>query len=188
MNAQNVGDNTVIDYEGYSLRFTATSIEYAECVVVCSTMPTTAIAIVIPSTVTIEGMVFAVTSIGEYAFHECSSLTSVLCLAEKVPYIYAYPFDGCPNSMTIYIPRESVNNYQADSYWNNFTIRSLTYDVAAVTNPKEAGAVTGIGTYSIKENVTLIAKANENYRFLNWTENGEVISEDAEYMFVASEI
>ena len=29
--AQNVGDNTIIDYEGYSLKFTVTSVEPAEC-------------------------------------------------------------------------------------------------------------------------------------------------------------
>ncbi|MBQ4548263.1 MAG: hypothetical protein IJA42_03620, partial [Bacteroidales bacterium] len=51
VNAQNVGDNTIIDYEGYSLQFTVTNVEPAECEVICSTNPATETAITIPSSV-----------------------------------------------------------------------------------------------------------------------------------------
>ena len=75
--AQNVGDETIIDYDGYSLTFTVTSIEPAECEVYCSTKPTTSIGITIPSSVIIEGTEFSVTSIGNYAFYSCDNLTSI---------------------------------------------------------------------------------------------------------------
>ena len=75
--AQNVGDNTIIDYEGYSLKFTVKNLEPAECEIKCSTKPTSSTEIVIPSSVTIEGMEFSVTSIGNYAFSYCDNLKSI---------------------------------------------------------------------------------------------------------------
>ena len=84
LNAQNVGDETIIDYDGYSLTFTVTSIEPAECEVICGTKPITPTEIAIPSTVIIEGIEYTVTSIGDSAFYECYKLTSI----------------GIPNSVT----------------------------------------------------------------------------------------
>ena len=75
LNAQNVGDVTTIDYDGYSLKFKVTSVEPAECKVSdCTGEP---IGVTIPSTVTISGTEFNVTSIGESAFYYCSKLTSI---------------------------------------------------------------------------------------------------------------
>ena len=64
----------------------------------------------------------------------------------------------------------------------NFVL--LEYYVSAVVNSAEAGEVTGDGNYNHGEDVTLTAIANEGYKFVNWTENGEVISSLAEYSFV----
>ena len=90
---------------------------------------------------------------------------------------------GCPNYMTIYVPIESVDAYKLS--WNRFVIKSIICEVATVINPKEAGVVTGAGFYSVREteNVTLSATPNEYYKFVNWTENGEAVSTDAEYTF-----
>ena len=59
-----------------------------------------------------------------------------------------------------------------------------TYNVTAVANPEEAGTIIGAGTYLKDMTVTLTATANEGYKFVNWTENGVIISTDAEYSFV----
>ena len=59
----------------------------------------------------------------------------------------------------------------------------LDYDVIVSVNPESAGSVTGDGNYNHGEEVTLTATANEGYKFVNWTESGEVVSEDAEYTF-----
>ncbi|MBO5810974.1 MAG: choice-of-anchor J domain-containing protein [Bacteroidales bacterium] len=56
--------------------------------------------------------------------------------------------------------------------------------ISAIVNPEEAGTVNGAGVYRNGETATLIATANEGYQFVNWTENGEIVSEDAEYSFV----
>ncbi len=59
----------------------------------------------------------------------------------------------------------------------------LSYNVTASVNPENTGVVNGAGTYNHGEEVTLTATANEGYKFINWTENGEVVSEEAEYSF-----
>jgi hypothetical protein len=63
------------------------------------------------------------------------------------------------------------------SYVANFTLN--TYTITALVNPENAGTVTGAGTYSHGETVTLTATANEGYSFVNWTENGTVYCTNA---------
>ena len=58
--------------------------------------------------------------------------------------------------------------------------------ITVIVNPENAGTVTGADTYKEAETVTLTATANEGYKFLNWTENGEVVSNEAKYLFIAT--
>ena len=60
----------------------------------------------------------------------------------------------------------------------------LTYEVVASVNIENAGEITGAGSYEENDTVTLTAKANEGYKFVNWTENDTVVSTEAEYTFV----
>lgn len=59
--------------------------------------------------------------------------------------------------------------------------------INATANPAEGGTVTGAGTYANGSTVTLTATANEGYTFVNWTENGNVVSTNATYTFVVNE-
>ena len=59
----------------------------------------------------------------------------------------------------------------------------LDYDVTATASPENAGAVTGTGNYTHGETVTLTVTPNVGYKFVNWTENGNVVSEESEYSF-----
>ena len=65
----------------------------------------------------------------------------------------------------------------------NFEKIVVNYNVTATVNPEEAGTIAGAGTYTENETVTLTATANEGYEFVSWTENGDVVSENAEYSF-----
>lgn len=56
-------------------------------------------------------------------------------------------------------------------------------NVTVTVNPEYAGSVTGDGNYIHGEAVVLVATPNDGYKFLNWTENGNVVSENAEYSF-----
>lgn len=50
----------------------------------------------------------------------------------------------------------------------------------------EGGTVTGGGTFKSGSTVTLTAAANEYYEFVNWTENGNVVSTSATYEFTVT--
>ena len=60
----------------------------------------------------------------------------------------------------------------------------LKYEVTVSVNDEEFGSVTGAGIYGYGEEITLTATANEGYKFVNWTENDTIVSEEAEYTFV----
>ena len=61
-----------------------------------------------------------------------------------------------------------------------------TVTINATTNPAEGGTVTGTGIYSYGETAILTAIASEGYEFVNWTEAGEVVSEDTTYGFTVT--
>jgi hypothetical protein len=57
--------------------------------------------------------------------------------------------------------------------------------VTAVAGANGSVAIEGANELSITttETVTIVATANEGYKFLNWIENDEVVSEESEYSF-----
>ncbi|MBR6360362.1 MAG: carbohydrate-binding domain-containing protein, partial [Clostridia bacterium] len=56
------------------------------------------------------------------------------------------------------------------------------YSVELSANPTDCGSVSGAGSYA-KDGATakVTATPNEHYNFVNWTENGDEVSTDAEY-------
>ena len=115
LNAQSVGSSSIVYYDGYSLKFTVTKLDPAECEVVCDTKPTTPVAVSIPSSVTIEGSTFSVTSIGNSAFSYCSKLTSIE-IPNSVTSIGNSAFSYCYGLTSIEIPNSvtSIGNYAFD--------------------------------------------------------------------------
>ena len=73
---------------------------------------------------------------------------------------------------------------EAASYVAQFAAQS--YTVNATANPTAGGTVTGGGTYDYGQSCTLSASANTGYDFVNWTENGNMVSSDANYSFVVT--
>lgn len=61
----------------------------------------------------------------------------------------------------------------------------VTYVIDAKADPEDGGEVVGSGTYDYGALVTLRATAAEGFIFLNWTEGGEVVSEDETFTFTA---
>ena len=130
-----------------------------------------------------------VTSIGDLAFWGCSSLRVIKCYADNVPEIecnqdYCCVFYGCPSDMTIYVPINSVQEYKAADPWNDYNIVG-SCKVSVSANNKDYGTVEGGGLYGAGENVTVKAIANQYCYFINWTENDNVVSTNAEYTFYA---
>ena len=58
-----------------------------------------------------------------------------------------------------------------------------SYAITATANPTDGGTIEGTDLYYEGETCTLTATANEGYTFVNWTENGEDVSNDAAYSF-----
>ena len=74
---------------------------------------------------------------------------------------------------------------ESAAYVAHFQVQTFTINVSA--NPTEAGIVTGSGTYNYGTICTVTATANEGYDFVNWTENGNVVSTETSYSLAVTE-
>ena len=61
-----------------------------------------------------------------------------------------------------------------------------SHTITTAVSPVEGGTVTGGGTYDEGTDVTLTATANDGYRFVDWTEDGNEVSTEATYTFTVS--
>ena len=68
----------------------------------------------------------------------------------------------------------------------NFTYVPPTYTITVTANPTGAGTVSGGGTYADGASCTVVATPYQRYVFLNWTENGNIVSTDASYTFTVT--
>ncbi len=63
-----------------------------------------------------------INTIGSYAFYMCSGLTSITCLAQIPPVIEGeLPFYDVDPSISVYVPKLSIESYQTTPHWNHFT-------------------------------------------------------------------
>ncbi len=79
-------------------------------------------------------------------------------------------------SFTVTGNRNLVANFSANNYV-----------ISASVNPTEGGSIIGAGTYAYGVEITLRATLNEDYTFVNWTENGVVVSEEQDYTFTVTD-
>ena len=182
-----VGTSLVISYDDYSLKYTITSMQPAECEVVCSNKPSKAATVTIPSTVTIGGNIYSVTSLGNNAFANATNISGIKCHVEEVPVTPSNAFSNLSSTMKIQVPEASVSSYQVSSPWNEFDIEAGFHStITAVSNNTYNGNVSGGGVYNDGSMATLTATPNENCTFVNWSENGTVVSSNAQYSFVVN--
>lgn len=67
----------------------------------------------------------------------------------------------------------------------NFTAIPLgNFAVNLSSSPAAGGTTTGSGAYLIGSSVTVVATANAGYTFVNWTENGNIVSTSSGYQFI----
>ncbi len=81
-------------------------------------------------------------------------------------------------------PSYSFNVTGNHSFAANFELQTL--EITATVEPAEGGTATGSGTYTYGDEVTITVETNEDWAFLNWTENGTVVSEEKTYTFIAT--
>ena len=80
----------------------------------------------------------------------------------------------------------TTNGYGSlvNPYVLNFTEMATTlHTITATVNLEGSGTVMGTGTYSNGTTCTLTATSNDNYQFVNWTENGTMVSVSSTYAF-----
>ena len=132
----------------------------------------------------------SVTSIVDYAFSNCSSIAELNVLPETPPTIGNHSFSDRIFSRSINVPCASIASYQAAAGWSEFTnyhgIDCPSYVISVTAYPAEGGTVSGAGTYEEGTICTLTATSAEDYIFVNWTENGEVVSTEETYSFTVT--
>ena len=70
-------------------------------------------------------------------------------------------------------------------YVANF--RSMVFEIKANTDPDNTGDIEGVGLYNYGETCTLTVTPHAEYEFVNWTLNGEVVSEEESFSFIVTE-
>ena len=116
----------------------------------------------IPSTVTYNGIVYNVTSIGGGTFSNCSKLTSFYLLKPTAPTNYnSNMFNGTPSTKTLHVPIGSTGYSTA---WSRTTWSNVIYDIV------------------LGEDVNYQLIDNENVRVLNYNNyNNPVIPRTVTY-------
>jgi|GEM_PF-6702738 len=93
--------------------------------------------------------------------------------------------DGINNAEAV-----SSKSYTFTNVMDNHTIsvsfRKKQYTITVSVNPSGYGTAGGGGTYMHGTSCAVQATANNGYEFVNWTENGSVISANADYTFTVS--
>jgi kumamolisin len=65
----------------------------------------------------------------------------------------------------------------------NFSAAQSNYTIATTASPANGGTTSGVGTFASGSSHTVTATANSGFTFVNWTENGSVVSNSAGYTF-----
>ena len=68
----------------------------------------------------------------------------------------------------------------------NFQAQPQNYTISVSANPSNGGSVTGGGTYQQGQSCTVSATNNSGFTFINWMENGSVVSNNANYTFTVT--
>ena len=106
----------------------------------------------------------SVTSIGENAFFYCEKLEEVKCFAENVPETAtdAFYFSHIENA-TLYVEGGSINAYQTTTPWSNFgTIKPLS-EVEGIEDVYGEGVKRGVSRKYIKAGRVIIEKDGKRY-------------------------
>ena len=121
-------------------------------------------------------------AIGGGSYQEGQSCTLIATPAEH------YTFDNWTENGNV-VSTNAVYTFTVTGNRNlvaNFTYVPQNYTVTVAANPLGAGTVTGGGTYQEGASCTVTATPNQRYLFINWTENGNVVSTNESYTFTVT--
>ena len=120
---------------------------------------------------------------GDYAYGE-------QCEAKAAPFD-DYEFVGWTENGEV-VSVESTYSFEVESDRTlvaNFieVVNPETFEIIANAEPVEGGTVNGAGTFDAGTLCSLSVTLNDKYEFLNWTENGDVVSTNNDYSFVVNQ-
>ena len=124
----------------------------------------------------------AVTTIGMGVFAYCTSLESLISLAENPPAADEYAFYGIQGMIPVYVPGGSIDNYQSAEGWNRFSNMNIKdlgpFSVSVTLNGPAMGSVDISATlvpvgdkFYGGTTLTLQARANSGYHFTGWSDD-----------------
>ena len=89
---------------------------------------------------------------------------------------------------TIYYVRAYAINSEGTAYGEekSFINQQANYTISVSVNPSNGGTISGGGSYQHGQSCTVLATANTGYTFVNWTENGNQVSANANYTFTVN--
>jgi hypothetical protein len=123
-------------------------------------------------------------------FGACENITSFEVWAETPPALGNYVFLSANTGIPVYVPCSTLEAYQNASGWSNFTnfqeFNPCQWMITAEVTPTSGGTVSGDGLYYQGQTCTLVANPNDDFFFVNWTEDGVEVSTDAAYTFTVS--
>ena len=113
----------------------------------------------------------SVTSIGSSAFRNCSALTSVTCEATTPPTIGEYAFDRVSYSIPVYVPCGTVSAYNVAGGWSSFyniqePLAEYSIQVSASNNLMGTAQVDKLNACGCN----ISATANYGYHFVQWSD------------------
>lgn len=120
-----------------------------------------------------------VSAIKDNVFNSCSSLRSIYNLSLKPVNINNSVFFDTPvSNCDLFVPIGSESDYKAAPFWSGFNVKTGGYSIAVSSSNVNNGLVEGYEQrfYEKGETITLEAKALNGVQFLNWKENGIIIS------------
>ncbi len=142
------------DFEADGIFYAVGSTTEATATVVFGDAPYSG-EVIIPSTVTHEGTTYRVTSIGEYAFYDCSNLASIT-LPESLTSIGEHAFSFCSSLTSIVIP-EGVTSIGENAFTSCSSLASIVIpDGVTTIEYYTFGSCSGLTSITIPEGVTEI--------------------------------
>jgi hypothetical protein len=121
-------------------------------------------------------------AIGDGSYQEGQSCTVIATPAEH------YTFANWTENGNV-VSTNNVYTFTVTGNRNlvaNFTYVPQNYTVTVTANPLGAGTVAGGGTFQEGASCTVTATPNQRYLFINWTENGNVVSTNESYTFTVT--
>ena len=111
----------------------------------------------------------SVTSIGSSVFENCSKLTSITCEAVTPPTVSQYAFSGVSKSIPIYVPCGCVEAYKTASGWKDFTkIRLVKYSIKVDVNDTRMGSAKVDWNRACDTQIS--ASSNIGYHLVQWSD------------------